>query len=76
MGKRITWKDSYYGFVNGIRLFTISRHVVRSDPGWIMQTELPGKWKNAPWMDDDKKALEAKAEEILEVFVKKMGARF
>ncbi len=73
---RLTWKDGTYssssGSAGGIRLFGISYRTIRSDPSWLMRTELPG-YQGKTWRSDDKDDLHAKAEKILAHWLEKVG---
>lgn len=79
--KRLTWKDGRYntmdGFAgpgNGVRLFSVTWHTCREDPNWLMHCDLPG-FKGKEWKDDDKDALQAKAETMLAAWLELIGGR-
>lgn len=74
---RIEWNQKDYadfGKAGGVVLFNISWRTVSSDPQWSMASELPGfNARGRRWKDDSKDALKAKAEKILDNWLKTVG---
>jgi hypothetical protein len=76
---RIHWSEGQYssigGTVNGIRLFTIDWRTIRADKDWILTSHLPHPAGRLGDFDTTAEAYAA-AEETLEQFVSRIGARF
>jgi hypothetical protein len=76
---RITWKDGGYssedGFVGKLRLFTISYRTRREDPAHGLRSDLQG-FTSQTWKHDDRDVLKARAERVLEAYVRELGAVF
>lgn len=77
----LSWEDGQYntsdgkaGPGKGVRLFTISWHSRRDDPDWLMRCDLPG-FAGKEWKDDDRDALQARAETVLSTWLDLIGGR-
>ncbi|WP_101790999.1 hypothetical protein [Nonomuraea indica] len=76
---RITWKETKYagedGYVGRLRLFSISFGSRRDEPTYRLSSDLQGFSPKA-WKDDAADVLKARAERILEAYVRELGAVF
>lgn len=78
--KRLTWTDREYttdgaaGPGKGTRLFSITWRNRREDPNWLMRCDLPG-FTGKEWKDDDKDALQARAETLLGTWLDLIGGK-
>lgn len=76
---RITWKDggysSMFGCVGGLRLFSIDWKTRREDLNYLLTTDLDG-FSGEKWQDNDADVLKARAEQVLEEYVHRLGAVF
>jgi hypothetical protein len=82
MEQRITWtrgtgvgRSGWDGTVNGRKLFTIERSVVRGE-GWKLRTQLPFNLVPERSTGEDSDEIMTYAELVLRHFIRSLGADF